>query len=168
MHVFKMNLLIVLQLLFWAINLSAQNKMYVAFCAKEGIPGHAFVSLGREDEESKMTIHDGTWGLYPKNKLDGGKSFIIGEVPGEIRDDLLTGSDYTYVIEASQKDYDEVLKIVKKWREGSNYELLEKDCVSFLIEVAKIFKRKMAIPPREGFDNLPNEYVKKIKFLNSK
>jgi hypothetical protein len=152
----------------WAEGLFAQNKSFVAFCAKDGFPGHAFVSLGHEDEKQQMTIHDGTWGLYPKTSVEGGKSFVIGEVPGEIRDDLFTNSNHTYVIEVSEIEFNKTLKTINKWRKGTGYELLEKDCVTFIIEIANIYRDKIVIPKRKGLDNLPAEFIKKIKILNSK
>ncbi|WP_299683635.1 hypothetical protein [uncultured Dokdonia sp.] len=90
-------------LLMLTSNLFSQDKKYIAFCAKDEGVGHAFVSLGKEDPEKQMTVHDGTWGMYPTNSTEGGKSIIIGEVPGGIRDDFLTKKDYTFVISQYQK-----------------------------------------------------------------
>lgn len=140
--------------------------MFVTLCAKDGIPGHAFVALGRTDENRKESVNEGTWGLYPKNQLQGGKSLVLGEVPGEIRDDLFTQSDHKVVIEASNDEFERVQSIIERWKNGTSYELLSKDCVTFLTEVANVFKHKIIIPQRMGIDNLPIEFVKKIELLN--
>lgn len=154
-------ILIFLTALMTSVMLFSQNNRYIAFCAKEDGVGHAFISLGREDSEKLMTIYDGTWGLYPKEDKDSGKSFFIGEVPGEIRDDLLTKNDYTYIIIVSEDEYNQALQKVVEWQ-NKDYELLKNDCLSFLIDVANIVKEKIEIPERRGYKNLPAEYLKAL------
>ncbi|MCR9100283.1 MAG: VWA domain-containing protein [bacterium] len=146
--------------------LVSQDKRFITFYATtEGKVGHAFVSFVREDPAlMQTTMKDGTWGLYPANKIAGGASFFIGEVPGAIRDDLETRPDVGKTIEVSKKEYQEALSIRDKWKNIS-YELTEKDCISFVEEVAKVLDHKLNIPYRELFDS-PSEYIIKLKELN--
>jgi hypothetical protein len=147
-------------------NLHSQDRMFVTLCAKESIPGHAFVALRRDDINKQISVPEGIWGLYPKGRIQGGKSLVLGEVLEEIREDLLTQSDHKVVVEASNTELGQVLSIIEKWKKGTGYELLTKDCITFLPEVANVFKDKIVIPQRTGLDNLPKEFVKKIKLSN--
>ena len=143
----------------------AQDKYFVTFCADGGVPGHAFVSIGRESPTSMSSISDGTWGLYPANSAEGIGSPVIGEVPGGLRDDFLRNRDYTYTIEVSNTEYDKVKETVNKWR-NKNYQLGQNDCLSFLIEVVNIFSGKIKAPSRSGLDNFPARYLKKLIDMN--
>jgi hypothetical protein len=148
-------------------DISQESDRYlVAFCANEGIPGHAFVSYGYESEELKMTVHGGTWGLYPSVREKGIASFFIGEVPGELRDDMVTNSDHTFVIEVTQEEYKAVVRVKESWATQS-YEISKTDCVSFLIEVASIFEDKINIPTRDKLENFPARYLIKLIDLNN-
>jgi len=139
----------------------AQDKYFVSFCADGGVPGHAFISIGRESPSSSSSISDGTWGLYPVNSFDAVKSIIIGEVPGQLRDDFLRNRDYTYTIEVTESEYNRVKSTISRWK-SKNYELKESDCLSFVMEVANIFSGKINIPSRSGLENFPAKYLKKL------
>ena len=142
--------------------LEGQSNRYIAFCAKEGIPGHAFVVFGREDSIQQMTVFDGSWGFYPKSSKKGGKSFIIGEVPGEIRDDFLTNNDVTFILVVSETEYNQALKIKEKWAKNASYSLAKNDCVTFLTEVANVVKDRITIPERAGFANFPAKFLAQL------
>lgn len=159
----KITLFLMISLTF--LSVQAQDKYFVAFCADGGVPGHAFISIGRESAISQSSVHDGTWGLYPATSSGAAKSIVIGEVPGGLRDDFLRNKDYTYVIEVSKAEYDMVKSTISKWK-NKNYELAETDCLSFVIEVATIFSARITIPPRTGFDNFPARYLKKLIEVN--
>lgn len=148
--------LIVLQALAFA-----QDKYFVAFCADGGVPGHAFISIGRESSSSSSSINDGVWGLYPSSSSQGAKSFVIGAVPGYLKDDFLRNVDYVLSVEVGKDDYDRVKSTINKWK-NKNYELLENDCLSFVIEVANILSGKITIPQRQGFENFPAKYLKNL------
>jgi len=152
-----------------------QGKSYIVFCAKEGVPGHAFVGFGKEDEKKSMCTYE-AWGLCPKDRtfsfltsavissLTGG--IYIGPFPGSLADDFLTKADAKLILSVNESQYDNALKIKKEW-EGKSYTLLESDCVSFLIAVAKTISN-LSIPPRTGYDNLPVNYLIKMIDLNKK
>jgi len=141
------------------------SKYFVVLLADLGIPGHAFISLGREDEELQSSITDGTWGMYPKDSVSGLESFFIGEVLGVIKDDYLRNKDYSLIIEVSEDEYNDAKAVLEKWR-SKNYELLKSDCLSFVIEMANAISDKITIIPRTGFDNLPAEYLKELILEN--
>jgi len=156
----KYQILLVL-LMVGSVKMLSQDKKYVVFSAKASGVGHAFITLGREDPVQMMTVHDGSWGLYPQTSRLGGKSFLIGEVPGKMKDDFLTKRDYNYVLTVSGSEYAEVLEKLNIWR-GKNYELLKSDCLSFLIDVANVFKSRIKVPERSGFDNHPAQYLQAL------
>ncbi len=73
-------------------------------------PGHAFVNFGKESDAQMSSITDGTFGMYPDHWSKG----IIGEVPGQIKDDFLRNSTYKKIVEVSEVEYDQCLAILKK------------------------------------------------------
>lgn len=145
---------------------NAQDKYFIVFCGNEGIPGHAFVVFGRESYSDQMSIVDGAWGLHPASGKEGGKSFIIGEVPGAIREEGIGKKcDFNVVREVSQSEYSNGLDIKKQWASKGKYELTKSDCVSFLIAVAQTVK-SLKIPTRAGLDNFPAKYVQSLSNNN--
>ena len=149
-----------------AIIVQAQDRYFIVFCGNDGMPGHAFVMFGRESESEKMSIIDGAWGLYPSNSRQGGKSFIIGEVPGEIRDEGITKKcNYKVVSEVSKSEYENGLEVKSQWTSRGRYELTKSDCVSFLIAVARCVD-SLRVPDRNGLDNFPARYLKSLSEHN--
>ncbi|GAA0871835.1 hypothetical protein GCM10009117_09810 [Gangjinia marincola] len=139
----------------------AQDKKFIAFCADSSGIGHAFISLGYEDSQRLMTVNEGSWGLYPKESLSGGKSLIMGEVPGKIVDDFLRTTDLILVVTVTDEEYNDATSKLNEWR-TRNYELLESDCLTFLIDVANILSSKLDIPKRKGFENHPAKFLEKL------
>ncbi len=140
----------------------AQNKYYLVFLAtSEGNVGHAFVSFGYEDMDQQMSVTDGSWGLYPKK--DGDMKSVIGQVPGEIKDDFLNNAEVKLIKSVTKQQYEAALEVLKAWK-NKDYELLKSDCVSFVIEVANTIG--LNIPERSGLDNFPWRYVEKLKDQN--
>jgi len=106
---------------------TCQNKHFLTFYGtNEGKVGHAFVSFVREDNNLQQTVVDGVWGLYPASRKKGGASYLIGEVPGEIRDDFLTRPDVGLTVEVTPQEYKNALDIKNNWS-NANYRLNEKD-----------------------------------------
>lgn len=138
------------------------RKYFVVFLAtSQGRVGHAFVSFGYEDDSRSQSVTDGTWGMYPEK--DGDKKSVIGSVPGKIKDDYLVRSEVKMIEEVSKSQYESALRVLKKWRD-KDYELLESDCVTFVMEVAQAIG--LNIPSRSGLDNFPAKYVGKLKQAN--
>ncbi len=147
------------------IGSTCQNRHFLTFYGtNEGTVGHAFVSFVREDNNLQQTVVDGIWGLYPASRTKGGASYLIGEVPGEIKDDFLTRPDVGLTVEVTPQEYKNALDIKNKWS-NANYRLTEKDCLSFVIEVATSLSHKISIPGRCLFD-FPSDYIIKLKELN--
>lgn len=136
------------------------NIYFLVFIAKPTIlnggknAGHAFVVWGAEDNTARMSYGEG-WGLYPKNTMDVLK---LSEVPGEIKNDGITSSNYSrLIIKVDKNVYDQALAKKKEWADKGTYEILTRDCLSFTIDIATI--AKLTTPARTGFDNVPWQYL---------
>lgn len=160
----KVSFLILLLFLMTTYYGIAQVKYFVVFCAKGGVPGHAFVSFGKEDNNKQASITDGSWGLYPKSSYEGASSPVIGEVPGNIANDFLTKIDLRLIKEVDFNTYNKALSLKKDWS-SKNYKLLESDCLSFLIAVANTVSG-LKLPERSGLANLPVQYLQKLLEMN--
>lgn len=158
-------LLTVTTLFFGQIGIS-QGRAFITFHAKSGVPGHAFVSFVREDGIPKKTALDGVWGMYPISSFNGGKSFFVGEVPGEIRNDFLTRRDVGLTVKITPQEYAKALEIKNRWS-NKNYELTESDCLSFVMEVATSLAHKLSLPDRSLLKNFPYNYVNELRNLNT-
>ena len=160
----------------------AQTKKYfVAFCSEEvstsAAGGHAFITLGKgEPFTCNIDGGDGeAFGLYAKddNNKDCVPSkfnaltspFYVGGLPGCLFNDIRTSVDNYFVLRCSFEEYLMVQSEIETWKK-KNYKLTSQDCLTFVIEVAKLFSDRLTIPSRSGFDNLPNQYMLKLKSLN--
>lgn len=153
--------------LFCGFQLISQDSHYIVFSAESGTPGHAFVTFGREDSKAKMTIHDGSWGLYPVTKNNGIKSLVLGEVKGVIKDDYKSRPDKSLVLVISSAEYNRALSIKKQWAQKGIYQALKQDCLSFIIDIAKsLTSTKLNLPKRSGYTNLPMEYIEQMISIN--
>lgn len=160
---------------------SQSNNYFVAFCSKEAssssLAGHAFVAVGNGDPFTcSVDGETESWGLYATDagkdnagckpsSIQAGKSIFVGKVPGCLYSDVRTDMDNVYVLRCSFDEYLKVAGIIGEWKKKT-YQLKEQDCLSFLIAVANIFKNKITVPSRTGFDNFPNKYVQKLKDAN--
>lgn len=144
---------------------SQERKFITFYGTAEGLVGHAFISYVREDNNLQQTVVDGVWGMYPASRKDLAKNFIVGEVPGEIRDDLLTKRDIGLTVEVNQQEYLMALQIKERWN-NATYQLTETDCLSFVIEVANSLSHKLVLPERSMFKNFPYTYIETLKSLN--
>jgi hypothetical protein len=160
---------------------SQDRSYFVAFCSKSptssSLSGHAFVALGKGDPFT-CSVSNGTtecWGLYAKelgkkgcspSSMPAAASFFIGEVPGCLYSDIRTDVDNVFVLRCNYDQYLKALVLVDKWR-NQQYQLLKKDCLAFLIEMAELFKYQLKYPSRTGLENFPDRYVQKLKNMNS-
>ena len=150
--------------LVYTYGLSQEGRFITFYGTTAGPVGHAFVSFVREDNTLQQTVVDGVWGLYPTTRIGGAASFIVGEVPGEMRDDFLKRPDVGLTVKVNQKEYNIALKIKDRWS-NYNYELTEKDCLSFVIAIANSLSPKIVLPQRNTFD-FPTDYINSLKLLN--
>jgi hypothetical protein len=175
----KISYLAITILLLLGVTAQAQQKFYIAFYAKgkSVMPpsaGHAFVAFMEEDDNIKQTVIKEAWGLYPESTIAGIKS-IFGKVEGVILSDIETLHEDGYVTEVSSADYYEALDIKNHWAAKSSYQLINEDCVEFIVEVAKavdgiiVPNEKVvsrSLSPVNQF-SFPLGYVKYLKFLNT-
>lgn len=146
--------------------LHGQERRFVTFYATtDGPVGHAFIAYIREDNGRQQTVVDGIWGFYPVSRVDMAKGFLVGEVPGEIRSDFLTRPDYGLTVQVNQQEYERALQIRNRWT-NSIYQLTERDCISFVIEVANSLSHKIHIPERSLLD-WPHDYIKALRRINT-
>lgn len=116
--------------------------------------GHAYVVWGVEDNTKKMSYGD-AWGLYP---ISSQKALTLATVPGEMRDDGIGSNNYNrLIVKVDQKVYDAAHTKMKDWASKRTYQLLERDCLTFTIDIAGI--ATLNTPPRTGFDNVPWNYL---------
>ena len=164
----KMTLLILLVLVTANVFAQEKDRYFITFYGRNDVtPGHAFVAFGREDASAGMSLSDGAWGLYPNSSLDGFKSALPGdsEVPGKIEDEakkaMRENNLHGLMVEVSKSDYDKALDVVEKWKKHGKYELIKKDCVSFVMDVANQISG-FSVPDRDGLELLPRFYILKI------
>ena len=136
------------------------NVYYLVFVSKPTVlqgghnAGHAYVVWGVEDKSKKMSYGD-AWGLYPLSSL---KALTLSTVPGELRNDGVASNNYNrLIVSVDKKVYDAARTKMKEWASKGTYQLLERDCLSFTIEMAGIAALKT--PPRTGYENVPWNYL---------
>lgn len=163
-HSYRLFLAIVFLLLIYTSGFSQEKRFITFYATTSGPVGHAFVSFAREDNSRQQTVLDGVWGLYPVSRANGVKSLVVGEVPGEIRDDFLARKDVGLTVAVTEQEYQSALNIKERWK-NSPYELTERDCLSFVIEVARSLSAKIVVPDRSLLDK-PYDYINALKLLN--
>lgn len=165
-------------------NSEGQNsplKYFVAFCSEEvsksAAGGHAFITLGKgKPFTCNIDGRDGeAYGLYAADfnekdckpsKFNALASYFVGELPGCLFNDIRTSVDNYLILRCTFEEYLLVQTEIEKWKR-KNYELKKQDCLTFVIEVAKLFNYRLTVPPRSGvFANFPNQYILKLKALN--
>jgi hypothetical protein len=160
---------------------TSQSKYFVAFCSEEvsksSAGGHAFITIGKgEPFTCNIDGGDGeAYGLYAADfektdcvpsKFNALASYFVGELPGCLFNDIRTSVDNYLVLRCSFEEYLMVQTEIENWKRKT-YELKKHDCLTFVIEIAKLFSYRLTIPPRSGvFNNFPNQYMLKLKSLN--
>lgn len=158
-----------------------QSKYFVAFCSEEvstsAAGGHAFITIGKgEPFTCNIDGGDGEcYGLYAADfeKTDCVPSkfnalvspIFVGGLPGCLFNDIRTSVDNYLILRCTFEEYLMVQLEIQSWKR-KNYQLKTQDCLTFVIDVAKLFSDRLTIPSRSGFDNLPNQYMLKLKSLN--
>jgi hypothetical protein len=147
----------------------AQIDYFVAFFG-EGINknapvGHAYIGIGKGvpltcDLNGSETI---MVGFYPKVRTEGGKSLWFGPVDGAIKDDTRSHMDSYVFKKISFADYIKVNLKIEEWKK-KKYELTRQDCISFFIDVAKLFS-DTKLPDRTKYV-IPDTYVKQFILIN--
>ncbi len=141
------------------------SSLSVVLCARPGVPGHAMVILGKDDETKKACTIE-AFGFYPTS----GTKAVFGPVPGKVADEFLQGRGIgaaacRIIVRVDQPRFDKIEAIRKKWAGKKDYRLLEADCVTFTSEVAGSLGLKL--PDRKDA-KLPVTFIQKLYELNKK
>lgn len=141
----------------------SKSGLSVVFCARPGVPGHAMVILGKDDE-AKQACTVEAFGFYPSS----GTKAVLGPVPGKMADEFLQGrgvarSACRVIVRVDQPLFDKVEGIRAKWAGKTNYRLLTSDCVSFTSEVGHALGLRL---PDRSHAKLPVTYIEKLYELN--
>jgi hypothetical protein len=141
------------------------SGLSVVLCARSGVPGHAMVILGKDDEAKKACTIE-AFGFYPMNASKA----VFGPVPGKIADEFLQGRGIgaaacRIIVRVDQPQFDKIETIRKKWAGKKDYRVLEADCVTFTDEVAGSLGLKR--PDRKDA-KLPVTFIQKLYDLNKK
>jgi len=141
---------------------------YLVFMADGGsITGHAYVTWGMENPD-KMRSEQYCFGLYAKG--NDTKQILFGRVDGEFRDGdcwSILNTTHRLIVKVDEMVYIEAKKVYDRWhlqeKNGAlKYELRNKDCVTFLIEVANATGLKT---PARGFA-FPQDYIETLINVN--
>ena len=141
----------------------SNSSLSVVLCARPGVPGHAMVILGKDDETKKACTIE-AFGFYPTS----GTKAVFGPVPGKIADEFLQGrgigkSACRVIVRVDQPLFDKIESIRKKWAGKKDYKLLKADCVTFTGGVGHTLGLKL--PDRKDA-KLPTTYIEKVYELN--
>jgi hypothetical protein len=99
-----------------------------------GLPGHAFVVRGKDDEQKQLCSVE-AHGFYPKT----GKG-VFGPVSSEIANEAPKNSGprlCLLIVKVDQAQFEEAEAIRRKWSEQGDFQLAKRDCVSFSDAVAE-------------------------------
>lgn len=152
---------------------------FVAFVGREAgngsFAGHAFVIIGQGTPMTCDVEHgDGeAFGFYPSSNNNPcepgpqptGKDILLEPVPGCLINDRFTPYSNWLTIKCSFEEYLLVLGVIGEWKKRP-YRLGQQDCLSFLMEVARLFDDRLRLPERAWEDKWPNKYVEELKRLN--
>jgi hypothetical protein len=147
---------------------STSKKAFVAFLARGGFPGHAFVAVGMELEAS-LLVYERFFGYYPvaDNKVAEAK-LAFGKTTGRLdykwKD---TAWDANYRVAVSDDKKAAVIAVVDRWKSNDpKYNLFAqggKNCSAFAGEVATA----AGLKPISGAGSmLPIDYIKRLRAAN--
>jgi hypothetical protein len=123
------------------------SRYFVAFIARKGLPGHAFVQWVKVDAEQKMTRAE-AFGLYPRK--GSAKEIALGPVPGALKNEYLQNDgisgDVVLRLEVTAEEFSETLKVRDDWSRRLTtgkltYELLERNCIDFTGEIVRVLRK---------------------------
>lgn len=149
---------------------SPSKKPFVAFLARSGVPGHAFVGLG-VSLEAGLRVYERFYGYYPAadDKAEV-KKLVLGKTSGAIdykwKD---TSWEVSYIAAIDNQAREAVVSILERWKvDDPKYNLFAsggKNCSSLAGEVATAAGLKA---PSGAGSMLPVDYIRKLKAANGK
>ena len=147
---------------------AAVPRRSVIFYGVDGVPGHAFAAIEREDAMERRTRVD-AWGFYPDPNVSTARAAAT-TVRGVVLDEVLgtkalPRATETLVVHVAERQARAVEALLRRWRcDGASYRLLEADCVTLVDEVARLLQ--LQTPERGGGAHRPAEYVRRLIALN--
>ncbi|HRD89175.1 MAG TPA: hypothetical protein PK752_13115 [Accumulibacter sp.] len=147
---------------------SASKQPFVAFLARKGIPGHAFVGIGVR-LEAGLIVYERFFGYYPAaNGAASEVKLIFGKASGALdykwKD---TAWDEAYVVQVDDARKASAIAVADKWKGADpKYNLFAsggKNCSTFASEVAAAVGLKV---PSGAGSMLPATYIEKLKKAN--
>ncbi len=137
---------------------------FVTFSARgECLNGHAFVAYGVENFDNRITYLR-AWGLYTENR----NKRVSGGIPSKFVDESTEGAlskiSDNLIVKVNKTIFEKADEIRSGWAEKEGYQLIEKDCVSFLSDVAKGIG--LLVPERSFSTEKPQDYVKSLIEMN--
>lgn len=121
--------------------------------------GHIYVIVSGEAERYGIGMtHYQAFGFYAKTGIG-----FWGNVPGKIIQESTNNKIYKKMsVRVSQAQLFKALDVKEKWK-NSRYRLNGKNCISFVIEIAKIANLRI---PRRPIIAFPTIYLNKLIFEN--
>jgi hypothetical protein len=137
------------------------SALYIVFCARDAVPGHAFVVWGKDDAAKQICSVE-AWGYYPEKGTNVFK-IALGAVPSEMANEFLRGKGTTgtcrLVLRVSKEQYDQAEAIRRRWANKRDFKLLEEDCVGFATDVARSLGLRT---PASFTDRHPQLFIRKL------
>jgi hypothetical protein len=142
---------------------------YAVFCARNspgvtGFPGHAYVVLGRDDEDQRLCAI-AAFGFQPADEEDRG---IVKAVPGEVAEPYVKDYDKPLpgvcrlILKVDRSQFDAVDAVRKKWSDRE-YRLSGPNCIDFADDAAKALN--LARPKRSRTQR-PHSYIHQLTEQN--
>jgi hypothetical protein len=168
---------------------ASESRYYIAFIARSGLPGHAFVQWLKVDAQRRMTSSE-AFGFYPKYPLDilhpSTLKVLFGNVPSVLNNEYsqkkhLSG-DILLRLEVTAGEFRQTLSIKDEWKRradaGQPYDLGGLDCIDFIDRIARALRSSRPEIKIQAYDNDnlkdkiyntlrgPYSYVKHLYELN--
>lgn len=148
---------------------STSKKPFVAFHARKGVPGHAFVGIGVQIDSGQL-VYEALYGYYPdESGMLASVKLLFSKVSGAIDykwQDISWDVTYKVTVDDSQKAA--ALNVAKQWQSTDpKYNLINsggKNCSTFAAEVASSIG--LLVPSGAG-SMLPAQYITLLRKNNS-
>lgn len=148
---------------------STSKEPFVAFLARGGVPGHAFVAIGVR-LNAGLEVYERFFGYYPAGdgKLSQAK-LVFGKESGKLDYRWADLSwDETYRVSIDDTKRAAALAVIERWRsKDPKYNLFAlggKNCSVFASEVAVAIGLKAASGPGAM---LPVDYIRALRRINT-
>lgn len=126
---------------------------------REGLVGHAFVAWGTESRDERRSLRR-AYGFYPAEDGRPARLLrIVTGIRGEVVDDTFepknANPSHRLIVRVDREVWLESQRLVERWKEGEEYRLLSRTCVTFTVEVARAIG---LTPPKPRRTETPSRY----------